>query len=68
MNHGGLTLAYSSPAFGMATLELVQGVHGRQYLDGACGIEHVSIVAWGSSKPSTIMLAREDKFNGLLSW
>lgn len=50
-----------------ARLELVEAVDEGKDLDGADGIEHVSIVARGRAETAVVMLAREQEVDGAVA-
>lgn len=60
------------PNFLLATpallLELVDSIDGDQNLNCRDGVQHVGIMAWGSTEASIIALTGEYKVDGLFSW
>lgn len=49
-------------------LELVEGVHHGEDLHGTDRVEHVGVMAWSGGETPALVLAREDKINGLSAW
>lgn len=55
-------LATSAPL-----VKFINSINSYEDLNGRDGVQHMGIMTWGSTEASIVILARENKVDGLIS-